>query len=390
MPVVHGRPSILPPSMYGGVMCISGYPGLGKTTLAIQADVPDSIAFFDFEDKGAGWHEQLGFGLYKAPVLETGGESSSEVWAHTRGAFESLEQDRYAVAILDNISVLEAAITADVAADPQRYSKRYGFSVLEIKKDSFGKARSCVNQSISALVAQLHQKGIKCIIAISHLGSFYKGGQEVPNKKRVRGRNKWQELSVLSLILVPGDHPPIPSAIVRKEQLGLISAPDLSDPEVMARVMNGQGGHTVQRRLPQRMPLCTFAHIRRYLSVPADMNVPEEGEDAVADEVRVFNDALSQAQLNFVVTANQAAHDAMQANATVVATVTAAKKRGGGLSADLKKPAPPDPPPPPAVAGLIDEIRALRLDHDDEEIRAILLATGQSTPIINKAFREAG
>jgi hypothetical protein len=111
--------SILLPEMKG-VMFISGYRGKGKTTLAVQADFPWNIAFFDFEDKGEGYHNQLEFSYYKAI-------SQAENNPLARGkvlleAIHELQPDTYTVAIFDNIRPLEDSLMALVADDPKHYA----------------------------------------------------------------------------------------------------------------------------------------------------------------------------------------------------------------------------------------------------------------------------
>ena len=385
MPEVHGRLSILPPSFYGGVVFISGWRGVGKTLLSAQMDVPDNIAFIDFEDKGAGWHEQLNFGLYRAPVMETGGDDPGAVWQVTRDAIKNLEQDRFTVVILDNISILEAAITVDVQANASEYAKRHGYTTQEIRKDSFGKARACVNFAISGLVARLHNRGVKTVVAISHLGEYYYAGQAVANKRKVKGRTKWQELSILTLILGRGDFPPVPSAIVQKEQLGLINSPSqvlLSDPAMVEQIMSGQAGHIIQRRLPERLPQCTMQEIRKYLAFPADLLAPEEGESAIAEEVAVFSTQLSQEQIGLVLSANEAAHDALLAD-QAVAVLSTKQSKPGGLAALAKA-------KPKADTGDLEErIKNLRVDLvPDDEIVNKLKGNGFSMPLIRRAMRE--
>ncbi len=99
--------SILPKEMKG-VMFISGYQGKGKSYLASQADFPQNIAFFDFEDKGEGIHNQLNFGWYKAISQEKNTPlGRAELLSKSIG---ELEQEKYTVAILDNISPLENAL----------------------------------------------------------------------------------------------------------------------------------------------------------------------------------------------------------------------------------------------------------------------------------------
>jgi hypothetical protein len=382
--------SILPPALHGGLMYISGWRGVGKTFLAAQADLPANIAFLDFEDKAEGLHKQLGFDLFRTPVSEAGGKDYIQVWNVTQAIVESLAQDRYTVCILDNISELEKAITADVAANPAVYAKRFGSNVKAVRNDSYGAARGCVNSTIALLAPALHRKGIKLVIAIAHIGEVYAGGQAVPNKRKVRGRGRWQDMSVLSLILGPGDHPPTPSAIVQKEALGLIAAPDLSDPEVLAAVMRGERGHTVQRRLPHRLPKCTFQEIRRYLASPADLDDPAPGEEAIPEEMAVFSSTLSREQIAFVIEANKAEALKQEEQKGVAAVV--GQTSVNPLDQMRTQPAPPPKMTEEAQAqydAILAKAKGLRMDMDDEEIRAALVGEGHPVPLVLRAMRES-
>jgi hypothetical protein len=376
--------------MYGGLMFISGWRGVGKSLLASQSDLPANIAFLDFEDKGRGWHEQLSFGLYHAPVMETGGKDYVKVWQLTEEIINDLEQDRYTVVVLDNISELERAITADVMAHPDVYAKRYGHQTSAVRKDSYGAARGCTNSTIAALVSAIHSKGVSLVIAIAHIAEMYSGGQAVPNKRKVRGRSRWQDLSVLTLILGRGDHPPIPSAIVQKESLGRITAPDLSDPAALAAIMAGEAGHTIQRRLPERMPECTFQKIRWYLSNPADLDNPGEGESSIPEELSVFSSTLSKEQISYVLEANKAAAEALEEDR---ATSRAVSNTGVNPLAQIAKAKAPAPQMSEDVQvkynALLEKVRGMRLDMGDEEIRAALREQGESVPLILKALADS-
>lgn len=87
---------------------------------------------------------------------------------------------------------------------------------------------------------------------------------------------------------MPGEYRPIPAALVQKEQLGLIAF----NPETRQ--------HEIRRRLPLRLPKATFAEIRRYLHVPADLTRPASGEVPTAAEVDPFSDKFSREQLEYM------------------------------------------------------------------------------------------
>lgn len=286
--------SILSPDMKG-VMFISGYRGMGKTFLAAHADFPKSIAFIDFDEgKAEGLHNQLGFGYYK-PVEEREPLKRADMF---QAEIEGLEQNKYTVAIIDNISHLEKALQAVVYRDAKKYAEIYGYTVSDIMKDSYGKARGIMNDLIGDAIAKpLHSKGIKLIIVTSHVKEKF----NVPGKMVIHGRDRWQELSILTLILVRGDNFPIPSAIVEKEALGNISIENtkLLDTEYEAIMRGEVPSHVMSRRLPARLPEASWQSIRRYLFNSANLESPPDNEKLNLEESEPFSERMSKEQIAY-------------------------------------------------------------------------------------------
>lgn len=292
------RATILPAEVQG-VMFISGYRGIGKSFLASQSDLPDNIAFFDFESKGAGINAQLSFGMYRALTQEAG-DDPLELFNLTWSTLAHLEANRYTAVIFDNVSPLEIALNAHASNNAERLAERYGLNVKNVKAGRFGGTRSIVNFLISDMCAALHHKGVKLIIATSHIKPRWSTGGPIPNKYNVKGADRWQELSILTLLLIPGDNPPIPSAIVQKEQLGTIGIPSNPTPEQIEAMRKGEAGHTVGRRLPPKISKCTFQKIRWYLQHPADFDNLREEEIPSFEESDPFNESLNAEQFALV------------------------------------------------------------------------------------------
>ena len=295
--------TILPPELHG-VMFVTGYRGIGKSFLASQADLPSRIAFFDFESKGAGIDSQLHFGLYRAFNQET--RNALEMYDAMYAAFSELEDGAYTVAVLDNIAHMELALQAEAIRNASRYGNEYGLDAGKIKRNAWGQLHACVNALLGATCSLLHSRGVRLIVATSHIKAAWAGGQQVPNKWRIKGHDRWQELSILTLILVPGDNPPVPAAIVQKEQLGTITLDEgaLTEAQIEA-MLRGEGGHTVARRLPRRIPGCTFQQLRWYLAHPADLDSPADGEALRHEEADPFSSTLSKEQIALVTLALQ-------------------------------------------------------------------------------------
>lgn len=294
--------SILPPQMVG-VMFVTGKRGLGKSLLSSTADFPQNICFLDFENKGKGFDSDLHFGLYRALTQEAVGSQGKGLFNIAWDCFRSMPKDKFSVVILDNISPLEMAMGAEAVQNAKRYAQEYGLNADKIKKNSWGHKNAVVNCMIADACAMLHAAGVKLIIATSHVKPKWLSSQPVPGKFRFKGADRWQELSILTLILTPGDYPPIPSAIVQKEQLGLVSINQNPTPEELEAMIRGEMGHGAIRRLPVRLPEATFQKIRWYLHNPANLNEPAEGESLNIEEAEEFGDTLSKEQLQFVTAA---------------------------------------------------------------------------------------
>ena len=294
------RKSFLP-SEFHGVCDISGPFGVGKSYFLAGSDFPGNIAYFDYDDgKAQGMHKMLKFGEYHDMTALFAGKGPEVLWDESVKLFENLKQDRYTVAIIDDASRLMAACKVVVQRRAGHYSKLYGINEKHIQRDTRGNARGIVNQLISTLTGTLHLRGVHLVAVSHHLGAMYTdGGVEIPNKYRVKGYRSWQQASILTIVLVPGDFPPTPSGIVRKEQLGLITIDSDPSPAELEKLQLGESGHETARRLPERLPRATMQEIRRYLAKPANLKEPAEGEALIMDEVEPYLRKLSTEQIAF-------------------------------------------------------------------------------------------
>lgn len=269
--------SILHPEIHG-VCFVGGRRGVGKSYFASQADNPKNTIFIDYEEKGTGIHEQLGFGIYKSII--------SNVYQETLSLIDSIEKDKYTVVVFDNVSYLEDAMKAEASSKAQVYAKEFGLNAGNIISGRFGGASAVVNKLISAKITMpLYQKGVRLIIGTAHAKPFWGSGGPIPNKWNILGADRWQDLSIISLILVEGDYQPIPSAIVKKEQLGSI------------RFNEEKEEFETGRRLPFRLPKANFFSITNYLDNPADLDNPAKGEVPNKAEMAAYSDELTDEQL---------------------------------------------------------------------------------------------
>jgi hypothetical protein len=210
---------------------------------------------------------------------------------------EKLPQDKFTVVIIDNISQLEKAIQAIVYQDAKKYADIYGYTVPSVMKDEYGKARGIANDLIGDAIAKpLHAKGVKLIIVTSHAKEKY----NVPGKMIFQGRDRWQELSILTLILgAGGAYHPTPSAIVFKEALGGIQVIGNVDKQYEA-IMRGEiASHDITGRFPPRLPKADWQSIRHYLYKPVDLNNLAEDEKLNLEESEPFSEKMSKEQIAY-------------------------------------------------------------------------------------------
>lgn len=275
--------SILRPE-FNGSMFIGGKRGMGKTYLAAQAENPALTVFFDFdEQKGEGLHKQLGFGRYYPITSLAANKGAVALWNLFEEKIKELPEGEFTTAIIDNVSPLEQAMNAEVLRDPAGYAKRYGMVQKNIVDGAFGGSKGAVNYMISDRIsAALHAKGIRLIIVTAHVkDDFQKRG-----KKNLKGADRWHEIGILTLILIPNRTAPFPpAALVVKEQLGSMAFDAAT------------GEFTVVRRLPQRLPVATFKNIRDYLDNPVDLASPDPEEVPTTEESNPYDDELSKEQI---------------------------------------------------------------------------------------------
>lgn len=279
--------SILPPEIEGGVIFSAGQKGVGKSYFLSQIENPSLVAFLDFEKKGGGIHRQLNFGFYQNMT-----DSTEDPYLHFMDILNKLEKNKYTVLILDNVSVLEMYLGSEVVKNNQVYAKEFGMIADAIKNNKYGAKGGAVNYLIThKIVPLIFSKGIKIIGVSAHIKNRWGGGVQIPNKFNIKGAERWQELSILTLVLGPGDFAPIPSALVFKEQLGRL---EFDGKEIKPT-----------RCLPFRIPKATMVEIKRYLKEPANLESPALGEKPSKDEIDQFSERLNKTQLGYMTSALQ-------------------------------------------------------------------------------------
>lgn len=306
--------SILPPDLNGGLLLISCKRGGGKTYFASAVENPKLVFFADFEEKAQSVNEQLKFGKYIQPTVEASvrGTDPQYIWDSFQKHVTEIETGQYTTAVIDNVPYLEQALQAEARRDLKTYVKQFGLNLANVEAGRYGGISAVVNNLINAKITQpLRQKGIKLIVVTSQVTPRWGGGGIIFNKFAAKGANRWSELSVCTLILVPGENSPVPSAIVLKEQLGKISY----DEET--------GEFEIVRRLPYRLPVATFRAIKDYLVTPADLKNPKPGEMFTRDEIDPYLEELTSEQISFTLQVMEATRKEEQETAELERTLLA-------------------------------------------------------------------
>lgn len=288
--------SIMPPE-FAGVFYATGLRGVGKSTLMAQVERPELTCFLDFDDgKGRALDEQLHFGLYRDVMAEMTTiygrvYKPQQMYEHLDKILKDIEPNKYTHCVLDNIDYIEQALTVEVKRDPDAYGiTRNKSGVSNAVTGAFGGPYPGVNQLVSGLINTLHAKGIKVISAIAHVKNVWGAGGVVPNKWKPRGVERWQQMSILTLVVIPGTPDPLPpAALIQKEALGKVGFDSTT-----------LKFEKPQRRLPLRLPEANFDEIRKYLKKPADLKNPKPGEVPTFDEQQPFSDKFSKDQLAYM------------------------------------------------------------------------------------------
>jgi hypothetical protein len=285
--------SILPTAVR--VMALfTGFRGTGKSTLAATADCPQNICFLDYEQKGRELHKQLGFGYYESitdtVTAKAGRVINIELFRRTWQIIESLPKDRFTVLVLDNINELQRGMEAEVKDRPARYD----VDQQKALSGAWGGAWPGVHTLVSSISTYASTRGIDLVIVVSHLKPAWGNGQPLFNKFKTDGVARLHELSTLSLVMVPGVTPPTPSALVMKEQTGLVSF----DPDTKE--------YRITRRLPLKLPQATWAAIRSYFDHPANFQSPRPGEMPTPEELEPYSPTCSRDQLQAIAAAAKA------------------------------------------------------------------------------------
>lgn len=289
IPTFEGErvPSVIPPD-FNGLVMVTGFRGRGKTTFSLGADRGENICMLDFESKGEALASQIKVGGY-FPILDICADTHGfnfrpiQIFNATRTILEAMPSNRFTTLILDNAGWLQEGCLAEVKRSPVTY----GIDPERALKGNYGGAWPGVNYILKSLFSIAQAKGVRVIVSTFQPRTAWNNGVPMLNKFKITDLSVWHELSVLSLVLVPGlpKFMPAPSALVMKEQLAQMEW----DEETLEL--------KVRRRLPTKLPKASFASIYNYLRNPADLLAPTEGEAATTDELNPWLPTFGKEQL---------------------------------------------------------------------------------------------
>lgn len=288
--------SILPAHL-NGVVFVTGLRGIGKSLFGAQSDLPPRVYFQDWESKSQSYDEQLkedwgGFGLYTDVPTEVarvtkGAPKGRDAWKFVNDQVDKIEPGQFTAAVIDTVGDLEEALADEINFQPRLYG------VKETQSGGgWGGIYTAMSRQVGNFLTKLDAKGIRVVVAVAHVKPQWVKTGPVPNKYRSHGVNEWHDRSVLELVLVPGDGI-VPAGLVQKETLAGIKF----DKET--------GAFSGFRRLPRRIPKCTWESIRYYLEHPADLDNPAEGEVPTEEERSPYSEYFSREQLQWLVAAAQ-------------------------------------------------------------------------------------
>lgn len=280
--------SILHPCI-GGLVYVTGLHGLGKTTFATEAENPALTGVLDLDLKFEAMAKKMGYAWYRGPY-----SVPKEPFGYNIAAlaawFSEIVIDippGLTTLVIDNATEIESALGSIVLKDPSRY----GVNPANAQAGRYGGVNPGIGKLWQSILSYLKsEKGIHLVVVVSHMSQPWIDGKPLPNRYRGKGNRVLQQYSNLSIVMVAGDTPPIPSAVVLKEALSQRTF----DPET------GEFSNT--RTVPLRLPQATWKAIREYMDNPASFTKPQPGEVPSRQELTTYGDFMSKEHLEFIKT----------------------------------------------------------------------------------------
>lgn len=280
---------------------------------------------------------------------------------------KKLVKGAYTVYVHDTLEKLEAGMAAWVEA----HKRQSG-----VTQTAYGKLwTEGVYPLYEQLIAAVEARGVEAIILTSHLRTPWENNRPVLGKIEPSAKKLLYRLSSLMLWLIheASNSDGAPAALVLKERMGTL-APDGGDTWAQAR------------KLPQRIPHCTWNDINRYVRDGCDLAHPAPGEVMTRAEEDMIGELLTDKQMELMILLEQKDVIEMQQGA-VVLTVN-----GGANEAAPASVAPPtwqSVTPAPVISAngnLVEIVKQLwREGKDETAIREALIVP---LPLVRKTINE--
>lgn len=276
--------------MINGIIQITGEPGVGKTSFALQCGaIPERVLFVDDDVKGRSTVDDLKlmgaeFGDYW-DLTELGqGKTEYDLFHLVMGKIEEIKKGKFDVLVWDTWTNFASSIASEVEIHPAKYRKVYSdhgkFAAMQRKG---GVTRGLETKILGHLAKLIPQ-----IFLISHLRPSRIGDTVIPGQ--------FEPASGPVLLTVPKTRfwlrrnpngSPVPIALVLK---------GISKVEVK----KGKGIRNINvlplKLTPQNDERSLWDTIERYWNDPIDQRQPEPHEMPTADELAIINGMMTDDQ----------------------------------------------------------------------------------------------
>ncbi|MCI0528076.1 MAG: ATP-binding protein [Nitrospira sp.] len=295
--------SVIPPR-FKGVILVTGQRGSGKTTFGLIDD-PKQTFFLDFEKKGEGYHDSLGFGGYvdvPTQVIEfLGGETDVEmIYDRTRDLIAGLPAGRFSNLLIDNVDPLIKGMEAKIK-NSESLQRSYGLKPKNVTEGAWGGAWPGISWAFGQLVNLAHSRGIKVVTVIAHVGDQWLKDGVVPNKFRVTNLKKLHELSMLTLVMLPS-HPERDDALY--DELGIEAGHPIAavmKESLSRKVWDPVKGRVITKRsIPPRISPGAIWRIWGYMENPCDFSNLKPYEQLLVEEIAPYSPIISKEQIAFI------------------------------------------------------------------------------------------
>jgi hypothetical protein len=303
------------------LIVLTGPKGCGKSTAAFTATPPseiDKLCIVDTEMSMSDLVRQAKPGAYipayerlrltpgtldamaKGQLPWVNRDQKNQLVAYYEWLVQTLatrlESGKFTTLVIDTIEPIEAAMTAAVQADKNKFGWSGSMAYGRLETEG-------IRPLYENLLQAIYARGVRRIVLTTHLKNVWLGTNIVPNKVKPGGRlTVLARLSTAMFWLVPDvrNADGAPAALVLKARMGVLSPDPVTNTWAMRRV------------LPRRIPHFTWADVSSYFVQPADLANPHPSEVPTRAEQEMMSELLTDEQMRLMI----AGADAEQAEAT--------------------------------------------------------------------------